>query len=44
MDRESPAIGFMKLFIVFYVSNYTVRKAHQLGSFRKGFLPMLIVV
>ena len=35
---------FMKLFIVFYVANYTVRKAHQLGSFRKGFLPMLIVV
>ena len=34
----------MKLFIVFYVANYTVRKAHQLGSFRKGFLPMLIVV
>jgi cell division protein FtsW len=35
---------FMKLLIVFYVANYTVRKAHQLGSFRKGFLPMLIVV
>jgi cell division protein FtsW len=35
---------FMKLLIVFYVANYAVRKAHQLGSFRKGFLPMLIVV
>jgi len=35
---------FMKLLIVFYVANYTVRKAHQLGSFRKGFLPMLIVM
>jgi cell division protein FtsW len=35
---------FMKLFIVFYVANYTVRKAHYLGSFGKGFLPMLIVM
>lgn len=35
---------FMKLFIVFYVANYTVRKAHYLGSFAKGFLPMLIVM
>lgn len=34
---------FMKLFMVFYVANYTVRKAVYLGSFRKGFLPMLIV-
>ena len=35
---------FMKLFMVFYVANYTVRKAVYLGSFRKGFLPMLIVM
>jgi cell division protein FtsW len=35
---------FMKLFIVFYVANYTVRKAHHLGSFGKGFLPMLVVL
>jgi cell division protein FtsW len=35
---------FMKLFIVIYVANYTVRKAAYLGNFRKGFLPMLIVM
>ena len=35
---------FMKLFMVFYVANYAVRKAAYLGSFRKGFLPMLIVM
>ena len=34
---------FMKLFMVIYVANYTVRKAAFLGSFRKGFLPMLII-
>lgn len=33
---------FMKLFMVIYVANYTVRKAAYLGSFRKGFLPILI--
>jgi cell division protein FtsW len=35
---------FMKLFMVIYVANYTVRKAAYLGNFRKGFLPMLIVM
>ena len=35
---------FMKLFVVIYVANYTVRKAPYLGSFRKGFLPMLVVM
>jgi cell division protein FtsW len=35
---------FMKLFVVFYAANYTVRRAAYLGSFRKGFLPMLIVM
>jgi cell division protein FtsW len=34
---------FMKLFMVIYVANYTVRKSAFLGSFRKGFLPMLII-
>ena len=34
---------FMKLFMVIYVANYTVRKSAVLGSFSKGFLPMLIV-
>ncbi|HEY6044552.1 MAG TPA: putative lipid II flippase FtsW, partial [Nitrosospira sp.] len=35
---------FMKLFMVIYVANYTVRKAAYLENFRKGFLPMLIVM
>lgn len=35
---------FMKLFMVIYVANYTVRKAAYLGNFRRGFLPMLIVM
>lgn len=35
---------FMKLFMVIYVANYTVRKAAYLGNFRKGFLPVLIVM
>ncbi|ARO86436.1 putative lipid II flippase FtsW [Nitrosospira lacus] len=35
---------FMKLFVVFYAANYTVRKAAYLDSFRKGFFPMLIVM
>ena len=34
----------MKLFVVIYVSSYTVRKAIFLDDFRKGFLPMLIVM
>jgi len=29
---------------VIYAANYTVRKAAYLGNFRKGFLPMLIVM
>lgn len=35
---------FMKLFMVIYVSSYTVRKAVYLDDFRKGFLPMLMVM
>lgn len=35
---------FMKLFMVIYVAGYTVRKAVFLDDFRKGFLPMLIVM
>ncbi|MBA4141499.1 MAG: putative lipid II flippase FtsW [Nitrosospira sp.] len=35
---------FMKLFVVIYVANYTVRKALHLGSFRQGLLPMLILI
>lgn len=35
---------FMKLFMVIYVANYTVRKSAVLESFRKGFLPMLIIM
>src|SRR5687768_1722855 len=35
---------FMKLCMVLYAANYTVRKTAYLGSFRKGFLPMLIVM
>ena len=35
---------FMKLFMVIYVANYTVRKAAYLGNFRRGFLPMLILM
>ena len=34
----------MKLFVVLYAADYTVRKAAFMGSFRKGFLPMLIVM
>jgi cell division protein FtsW len=34
----------MKLFVVLYAADYTVRKAAHIGSFRKGFLPMLIVM
>jgi cell division protein FtsW len=35
---------FMKLFVVLYAASYTVRRAAYLNSFRKGFLPMLIVM
>lgn len=35
---------FMKLFAALYAADYTVRKAHYMQSFRKGFLPMLIVM
>ncbi|HKA38419.1 MAG TPA: putative lipid II flippase FtsW [Burkholderiales bacterium] len=34
----------MKLFVVLYAADYTVRKAAHIGSFRRGFLPMLIVM
>jgi cell division protein FtsW len=35
---------FMKLFAVLYAADYTVRKAAHMASFRKGFLPMFIVM
>lgn len=34
----------MKLFVVLYAADYTVRKAAFLHSFRRGFLPMLVVM
>lgn len=34
----------MKLFVVLYAADYTVRKATFMHSFRKGFLPMLVVM
>ncbi|HVY05156.1 MAG TPA: putative lipid II flippase FtsW [Burkholderiales bacterium] len=34
----------MKLFAVLYAADYTVRKAALMHSFRKGFLPMLMVM
>jgi cell division protein FtsW len=34
----------MKLFAVLYAADYTVRKAAHMASFRKGFLPMFIVM
>jgi len=34
----------MKLFVVLYAADYTVRKAAYMHSFRKGFLPMLLVM
>jgi cell division protein FtsW len=34
----------MKLFAVLYAANYAVRKAALMHSFRKGFLPMLVVM
>ena len=35
---------FMKLFAVLYAADYTVRKAAHMASFKKGFLPMLMVM
>ncbi|MBL8480914.1 MAG: putative lipid II flippase FtsW [Rhodocyclaceae bacterium] len=35
---------FMKLFIVLYAADYTVRKLDDLGSFKRGFLPMALVM
>lgn len=34
----------VKLFVVLYAADYTVRKAGWMHSFRKGFLPMLAVM
>jgi cell division protein FtsW len=34
----------MKLFVTMYVADYTLRKASQLDSFTRGFMPMLIVM
>jgi cell division protein FtsW len=35
---------FMKLFAVLYAADYTARKAAHMASFRKGFLPMFVVM
>ncbi|MGV7234675.1 MAG: putative lipid II flippase FtsW [Nitrosomonadaceae bacterium] len=35
---------FMKLFLVMYVANYTISRAAYLDQFRKGFVPILIVM
>ncbi|HKA42428.1 MAG TPA: putative lipid II flippase FtsW [Burkholderiales bacterium] len=35
---------FMKLLVVLYAADYTVRKAAHMDSFRKGFLPMFVVM
>ena len=35
---------FMKLFVVIYAADYTVRKAVHMDSLRRGFLPMLMVM
>ncbi|MBL8471831.1 MAG: putative lipid II flippase FtsW [Rhodocyclaceae bacterium] len=35
---------FMKLFAVLYAADYTVRKLEDLGSFKRGFLPMAMVM
>ena len=35
---------FMKLFAVLYAADYTVRKAAHVDSFRRGFLPMFVVM
>lgn len=34
----------MKLFATIYVADYTVRKAAHMDSFKRGFMPMLIVM
>jgi len=34
----------MKLFAVLYAADYTTRKAAHMASFRRGFLPMLVVM
>src|SRR5262249_33704047 len=35
---------FMKLFVVLYAADYTVRKAAYMHSLRRGFAPMLVVM
>ncbi|MGH8678187.1 MAG: putative lipid II flippase FtsW [Burkholderiales bacterium] len=35
---------FAKLFAVLYAADYTIRKAAHMASFRKGFMPMIIVM
>jgi cell division protein FtsW len=35
---------FMKLFVVMYVANYTIKRAAYLDQFKKGFVPILIVM
>ncbi len=35
---------FMKLFVVLYAADYTARKAAHMASFRRGFLPMFMVM
>lgn len=34
----------MKIFVILYAADYTVRKLDLMGSFLKGFLPMLMVI
>ena len=34
----------MKVFAVLYTADYTVRKLELMGSFRRGFMPMLMVI
>ncbi len=34
----------MKVFVVLYAADYTVRKAGHMGSLTRGFLPMLVVM
>ncbi|MCC7486976.1 MAG: putative lipid II flippase FtsW [Burkholderiales bacterium] len=35
---------FVKLLVVLYAADYTVRKAGHMASFRRGFLPMFVVM
>ena len=35
---------FMKLFVVIYVANYTIKRSAYLDQFKKGFAPILIVM